>query len=66
MTKQPRGGRPRKPASEKASKLIAFRLTPDEHRQAQDAARAQHRTVAGWVKALVLGTLDNPRQSGDD
>jgi len=43
-------GRPKLPAKERQSHLIAIRLTPAEYRELERAARAAELTVSGYVR----------------
>ena len=45
------------------STRIIFRLTPDDHRQLAEWARAEHRSVANLVYTLVCQALDRQRSS---
>jgi hypothetical protein len=45
-------------------KRISLRVSPEMYAQIERAAEREHRTIAGWVKALIAGALDAPGASG--
>jgi len=48
-------GRPKLPAKERQSHLIAIRFTPDEYRELERAAQAAKLTVSEFVRRKVRG-----------
>lgn len=54
MTKNPRRGRPPKPADSRATKLLAVRLTTAELAHIKAAARDDAMTVAEWTRARLI------------
>jgi predicted HicB family RNase H-like nuclease len=47
-------GRPKKPAKERSSHLIALRLTPGEHKTLEQAAEKSKLSVSNYIR-LKLG-----------
>jgi uncharacterized protein (DUF1778 family) len=45
------------PADDK-DKRISLRVTPEMYAQIERAAEREHRTIAGWVKALIASALE--------
>jgi hypothetical protein len=45
------------PADDK-DKRISLRVSPEMYTQIERAAERDHRTVAGWVKALIAKALE--------
>jgi len=46
------------PPADDSDKRISLRVSPEVYAQIERAAEREHRTIAGWVKALILGALD--------
>lgn len=45
-------------AADDRDKRISLRVTPEMYAQIERAAARDHRTIAGWVKALIASALD--------
>jgi predicted HicB family RNase H-like nuclease len=50
MTKM---GRPKKPAKERSSHLIALRLTPAEHKALEEAAEKSKLSVSNYIRTKL-------------
>jgi hypothetical protein len=46
------------PPDDDKDKRISLRVSPEIYAQIERAAQRDHRTVAGWVKALIASTLE--------
>jgi uncharacterized protein (DUF1778 family) len=46
-------GRPKKPAKERSSHLIALRLTPAEHQALEKAAAKSKLTISNYIRAKL-------------
>ena len=46
------------PPADDQDKRISLRVSPDLYAQIERAAERDHRTIAGWVKALIASALD--------
>ncbi len=54
----PRITRADMPPADDSDKRISLRVSPEVYAQIERAAEREHRTIAGWVKALILSALD--------
>jgi hypothetical protein len=45
-------------AADDKDKRISLRVSPEMYAQIERAAAREHRTIAGWVKALIAGALE--------
>jgi hypothetical protein len=45
-------------------KRISLRVSPDVYAKVERAAAREHRTVAGWVKALIASALEAEASAG--
>jgi predicted HicB family RNase H-like nuclease len=59
------GGRPALPKGERRSKLLAFRVKPEEEKRIQVAAEAADLKVAAWVRQAVLRALKGGTEGRD-
>ena len=46
------------PAADDSDKRISLRVSPEMYAQIERAAERDHRTIAGWVKALIANALE--------
>jgi hypothetical protein len=46
------------PAADDRDKRISLRVSPEMYAQIERAAERDHRTIAGWVKALIANALE--------
>ena len=54
----PRMARVDMPPADDSDKRISLRVSPEMYTQIERAAERDHRTVAGWVKALIARALE--------
>ena len=52
------------PPADDSDKRISLRVSPEVYAQIERAAERDHRTIAGWVKALILSALDTGTGTG--
>jgi len=50
------------PTDHDKDRRLSLRVPPDVYAQVERAAAREHRTVAGWVKALIASALE--REAG--
>lgn len=46
------------PPADDKDKRISLRVSPEMYAQIERAAERDHRTIAGWVKALIASALE--------
>lgn len=50
-------GRPKLPKGEAKGRLVAIRLSPEDHKKALGAAKALNQNLSQWIRDLVNTSL---------
>lgn len=53
MPKKRRAGRPKMPKGHAKGGMLRVRVTPDELRAIQEAAKGKKQTISGWIRSVL-------------